>query len=105
MECEFHSNRQQEELDRIADMLGHSVTSKTQEGIAGCTASSRDGREGDEGGTDVEGCDSFKFEERIWRDQTTRKHVKAAWYCNKYYVFQSVTMSEESGQARDAVKF
>lgn len=48
MECEFHSNRQQEELDRIADMLGHSVTSKTQEGIAGCTGSSRDGREGDE---------------------------------------------------------
>ena len=63
MECGFHSNRQQEELDKIADMLGHSVTSMTQEGIAGCTALPRDGCEGDEGGTDVEGCASFKFTE------------------------------------------
>lgn len=61
MEYGIHSNRQQEELDKIADMLGHSVTSKTQEGIAGCTASSRDVGKGDERGRIVEGSASFRF--------------------------------------------
>lgn len=85
MECGYHSNRQQEELDRIADMLGHSVTSKTQVGIAGCTASSRDGREGDEGGRDVEGCGSFTQRKNL--ECTNNVKAKSSMVIANKYVF------------------